>query len=249
MLDYAAMLFKNQSVNFTLLHVKSPCKKASRCSGKCSILFSQKLTKDKSLLEAKGYDKEQIQSKFIEGPYIESIRNVVLEQQIDLIMLGNTYKKGNTKDLFFEKKTLEIITKVRCSIILIPEHAALKFPETTLFPTDFSITSDYSIFNVLTSLKFVNQTHLSLLPTGFKTQLGPNKKNSKALISKVINSLKFKSVKEIKSFSKAPPFQEFELIMVMAKNLSIFKDLFSTSASSVCPPETPILFLHDSRKF
>ena len=245
MLDYAAMLFKNQKVNFIILHIKAPCKGES-CSGKCNVIFAQKLKKDKSRIEEKGYN--SIQTKFIEGSYIESIRQVITEHHTDLIMLGNSNKGKHDTGLYFDKKTLEIITKVKCSVVLVPEESVLNLPKTALLPTDFSITSDYSIFNILTSLPFVNQTHLSLFPTGTNETLGPNRKHSKEVISKVINSLEFRSVKEIYSTTKSSCINGFDLVLVMAKNLSIFRDLFSSSPESLCRPEIPILFLHDSRK-
>jgi hypothetical protein len=247
MLDYTAMLFHKQEVNFTILHIKSPCQKGS-CGGKCGVIFSQKLKKDKELLERKGYDTGTIQTKFIEGSFIESIRQVILEQRVDLIMLGNSSKAVFSTGLFFDKKTLEIITKVKCSIIMVPENAKLKLPKTALLPTDFSITSDYSIFNILDSLSFINQVQLHLLPTGFDKTSGTSRKNSKALISKVINSFKFQSVDELTSKSKEKCINSFDLVLIMAKNLSIFKEVFSTSSDSLCCPETPVLFLHDSRK-
>lgn len=241
------MLFKNQEVNFTILHVKAPCEKES-CNGNCNLIFDQKLEKDKQLLESKIFEKQTIQTKFIEGPYIESIRHVIIEKQIDLIMLGNSNKGIFSTGLFFDKKTLEIITKVKCSVVLVPEQAPLELPKTALLPTDFSITSDYSIFNILTSLPFVNQTHLSLLSTDHNKTLDHNRKHSKDLIFKVINSLEFKSVKETHFITEAKFINAFDIVMVMAKNLSIFKDLFSISKASLCLPEVPILFLHDSRK-
>lgn len=247
MLDYTAMLFKDQKVNFTILHIKAPCQKES-CSGKCSIIFDQKLKKDKRALESKASEIQTIQTKFIEGSYIESIRHVIIEGQIDLIILGNSNKEIFSTGLFFDKKTLEIITKVKCSVVLIPEQAPLELPKTALLPTDFSITSDYSIFNILTSLSFVNQTHLSLLSTDHNKILDPNRKHSKDLIFKVINSLEFKSVKETHFTSKANCISGFDMVMVMAKNLSIFQDLFSISPASLCLPQVPILFLHDSKK-
>lgn len=247
MLDYAAMLFKNQEVNFTVLHVKSPCLKEG-CRGKCSLVFDKKLKKNQQTLMNHGFDKERIQTLFIEGSFIESIRHVIVENKIDMIMLGNSSREVFETGLFFDKKTLEIITKVKCSVILIPEQARLKVPKTVLLPTDFSITSDYSIFNILTSLAFVKQAELSLLPTGLNKALGPNRRHAKALISEAVNSLEFKSVKEIKLSSKAAFINEFDLVMVMAKNLSIFQNLFSTSPASLYIPEVPILFLHDTRK-
>jgi hypothetical protein len=247
MLDYAAMLFQNQQVKFTILHVKTPCKKES-CSGKCGIIFHQKLKKDQVVLEDKGYTAEQIQTKFIEGAYIESTRQFILEQRVDLIMLGNSSQKMFNTGFFFDKKTLEIITKVKCSVVLVPEDVPLHSPQTALLPTDFSITSDYSIFNILRSLSFVNNTHLHLIPTRFNMTLGPNKTQAKDLISRVINSLDFKSVKEVQSTLKAKSINKYDLVMVMAKNLSIFKQLFSTSADTRFQPEVPFLFLHDSKK-
>lgn len=245
MMDYVAMLFKNQEVNFTILHIKAPCQKES-CSGKCSIIFDQKLKKDKAFLESKASENQTIETKFIEGSYIESIRHVIVEKHIDLIMLGNSNKKIFGTELFFDKKTLEIITKVKCSVVLIPEKSKLNLPQTALLPTDFSITSDYSIFNILTSLPFVEKMHLSLLSTDQNQVLGPSRKHSKDLISKAVHDLKFKSVKELSSSSIC--INEFDIVMVMAKNLSIFQELFSISPASLSLPEVPILFLHDSKK-
>lgn len=247
MLDYAAMLFEKEEVHFTILHVKAPCKKIS-CGGKCNLIFDQKLKKDKELLESKSGNKQSIQTKFIEGSFIESIRHVITEEQIDLIMLGNSNKEIFNTGLFFDKKTLEIITKVKCSVVLVPEKSKLDLPQTALLPTDYSITSDYSIFNTLTSLPFVNQTHLSLLATDQNKTLGPSRKHSKDLISKAIRSLEFKSVAEYNSASRTICINEFDIVIVMAKNLSIFQELFSTSPASLCLPEVPILFLHDSKK-
>lgn len=247
MLDYAAMLFKNQKVKFVILHIKPPCEKVN-CKDKCNIIFDQKLKEDKELLKSKAYQEEDIQTKFIVGSFIESIRHVVIKEQIHLIMLGNSSKEIFSTGFFFDKKTLEIITKVKCSVVLVPEQARLELPKTALLPTDFSITSDYSIFNILNSLSFVKQTNLSLLSTGHHKTLGPNRKHSKDLISKAINSLGFKSVKEIDFTSKTMSINDFDMVMVMAKNLSIFQDLFSNSSASLCLPEVPILFLHDSKK-
>lgn len=247
MMDYTAMFFKDQKVNFTILHIKAPCQKEN-CSSKCSILFDQKLKNDKQALESKASEIQSIQTKFIEGFYIESIRHVIIEKQIDLIMLGNSNKQIFSTGLFFDKKTLEIITKVKCSVVLVPEQASLELPTTALLPTDFSITSDYSIFNILTSLSFVNQTHLFLLSTDHNKTLDPNRTHSKNLISNVINSLEFKSVEETRLTSKDMFINSFDIVMVMAKNLSIFRELFGNSQASLCLSQVPILFLHDSRK-
>ncbi|MBZ9785859.1 universal stress protein [Psychroflexus sp. CAK57W] len=247
MLDYAAMLFKNQDVNFTILHLESSCQKES-LNKNHSIIFNQKLKKDRKFLESKGFDKKNIQTKLIVGPYIESIRHVIIKEQISLIMLGNSSKEIFSTGLFFDKKTLEIITKVKCSVVLVPEQAHLELPKTALLPTDFSITSEYSIFNILNLLPFVKQTNLSLLSTGHNKTLGPNRKQSKDLIYRAINSLEFKNIEEIHYGSKVIGIKEFDIIMVMAKNLSIFQDLFSTSRPFLNSLEAPVLFLHDSKK-
>lgn len=246
MQDYAATLFENQPVKFTILHIKTPCKKLS-CSGKCSFIYDQKLLAEKERLQGK-FCEISVDTEFIEGAYIESIRHIITEKQIDLIMLGNSTKDNFKNDFFFDKKTLEIITKVKCSVILVPKQSKLKLPQTALLPTDFSVTSDYSIFNILNSMSFVDQIELSLLQKSFDENLEPNKLQSKNLISRVIHSLNFKSVNENNSNAKFACINGFDLVMVMAKNLSVFKDLFSISSESKCLPEVPILFLHDSRK-
>lgn len=247
MMEYAAIFFKNQAVNFTIVHIKSPCK-SGNCSGKCSIIFSQKLKTQQEFLVSKGYKEENVKTLFIEGSFIESIRNLITQQQADLIMLGNSNKEDLSNDLFFDKKTLEIITKVKCSVVLVPEKAKLKLPETALLPTDFSVTSQYSIFNILNSLSFINQINLSILSKKINKSIENSKLQKKNLIFKVIQSLNFKSVEIKESNSKLTCINGFGLVIVMAKNLSIFKDLFSISTDSSCLPKAPILFLHDSIK-
>lgn len=247
MLEYASLLLKNHDVKFTILHVKAPCKGES-CKGGCGAIFNQKLQKDSKVLVSKGFSNAQVETQFIEGSFVESIRQVILEQKIDLIMLGNSNNKILNTGLFFDKKTLEIITKIKCSVVLVPENAPLKLPESALLPTDLSIISDYSIFDILTSLKFVQKTHLSLLATGQKHILKPYKAYSKKIISKVINSISFKSVQEIDLQSKNSQQSKFDFIMVMAKNLSIFQMLFSNANEGYYNPNTPVLFLHSLMK-
>jgi hypothetical protein len=246
-MEYAAMLFRNQEANFTILHVKTPCKKES-CSGKCGIVFDQKLKKDQETLESKISKHHNVNRKFVEASYIESIRQVVAEEQIQLIILGTSSQNTFDTGLFFDKKTLEIITKVKCSIVLVPEETKIEVPKTALLPTDFSITSDYSIFNILNSLSFVNHTQLSLLSVEGNKTMTTNKTHSRDLISKVIQSLDFETIEEIKLTSKTMCINGFDMVMVMAKNLSIFQNIFSTSPTTVCLPKVPILFLHDSKK-
>ena len=247
MMEYAAMLFKNQQANFTILHIKTPCKKES-CSGKCGIVFNQKLKKNQTLLESKISGSHRVQTKFIEASYIESLRQIITEEQTDLIVLGTSSEETLGTDLFFNKKTLEIITKVKCSVVLVPEEAKIEMPQTALLPTDFSISSNYSIFNILNSLEFVNQTQLSVLSVDRAKDLEPNKIQSKDLISKAIESLNFKTIEEIKLSSQSMCINGYNIILVLAKNLCIFLNIFSTSPNTVCLPKVPILFLHDSKK-
>ncbi|WP_019037875.1 universal stress protein [Psychroflexus tropicus] len=245
MQDYAAMLFQDQPINFTILHIKAPCKGES-CSGKCGVIFSQKLNKEQKSLQAAIPKKSKVNTKFIEGAYIESIRSFIKEEKIDLIMLGNSKKSSVSHNLFFDRKTLEIITKVKCSVILIPEQAQLQLPKTALLPTDYSITLDQSIFNSLNSMDFINQIDLSLLSKKKESTIA-NTISSKDQIYSLVHSLDFKSVSESHPDNEFQCINGFDFILVVAKNLSIFKDLFSVSTDSNCYPEAPILFLHDSK--
>jgi len=245
MQDYAAMLFKDQDITYTILHIKAPCKGES-CSGKCGVIFSQKLKKEQDCLEAKTSHHSHVKTKFIEGAYIESIRRFISEEQVDLIMLGNSTKHNLNQNLFFDRKTLEIITKVKCSVVLVPEEASLKLPKTALLPTDYSVTLNQSIFNILTSMSFISQMELSLLSKK-KSKSATNKVLSKDFISDFVKPLNFKTIKNNLANQEFKCINGFDFIMVVAKNLSIFKDLFSVSTNANCSQEVPILFLHDTR--
>ena len=247
MLEYSTLLLEDQIVNFLILHIKTPCADVN-WSEQCGDIFNQKLQNDVKILSSKGNSNFNITTQVIEGAFVENIRRVILDREIDLIMLGKSSGEILNAGLFFDKKTLEIITKVKCSVVLVPEHAPLKIPESALLPTDLSITSNNSIFGILTSLTFVQKMSLYFFATGQKHILKPYKEYCKTIISNVINSISFKSVQEIDLKYNNSDHKDFDFIMVMAKNLSIFQMVFSGPHGDYYNPNAPVLFLHSIMK-
>src|SRR5690606_26193508 len=73
----------------------------------------------------------------LNNPLIESIRSVVVEKEIDFILMG-TKGTSNMENLGIGSNTCEVITKVKCPVLVIPQHAKYTGINNVAFPTDYN---------------------------------------------------------------------------------------------------------------
>ncbi|WP_240032164.1 adenine nucleotide alpha hydrolase family protein [Psychroflexus aestuariivivens] len=244
MKDYAMVLLRDQDVNFKILHVKKPCE-GGACSGKCNFIFTNKLNKEVERLQNLNKSNFTFTQEFVEGAYIESIRQIISREKIDLIILGNSQSANKNNSFYLDQKTLDIITKVKCSVLLVPGNTEIKPPTNFVLPTDFSVNFEYRIFDILRHLEAVQNQSLLLLEMKSDCQLKDHHQRSKKQIDLIVNEIGFEKITTCNQKSKDFKISsEFDFMLILAKNLSIFNTIFQKNSSQYYHSQLPVLFLH-----
>lgn len=246
-MKYASILLRDKPAKITLMHVKKPCSGDS-CSGKCNTIFESKLNKDLKFFKDQNNPLHQLNTHFIEGQYLDSIRDFVKRQDIDLIIVGNSHQHQIEDEIDLDKKTVDVITKVNCPVLLVSKNTSLKSPKKLLLPTDFSINVEHKVFSVLSEIYDFSEKNIDLLSVQNNRELTQIQLTTKQKINEVLSYIGIQKISEnhISSAKKCASVG-YDTIVMFAKNLSVFNLVFSTkknSAKQICHNNLPMLFLH-----
>ena len=170
-LRYALNFFKAEPITFHLLHIDTsqtaPEDEHLHTAGfaykKESLAKMRKLEDLLVRIQTNfpnsnhKFEKAVISSLFVTG-----IRNYVKDNSIDLIVMGT---KGATglKEITVGSTTGAVITKVKCSIIVIPEEASFKTPVNIGFPTDFNLLYKHKVIDTLLRIARVHNAFIKVL--------------------------------------------------------------------------------------
>lgn len=195
---YALSYFAARSVHFYLLHVNTVSSPVNY--GNTDVLtqnppssnIKRKLQNDIRFCKKTSCNKTH---KFLplirEGSLIQNIRNVVSEHDIDYIMMGT---KGSAKynDHQIGSTSYEVITKVKCPTIIIPELARHKNFRHIGLPTDFNNLGKNRTFDILNdtlALKNADLHILQLFTEGYR--LSPIQEEHKNLLMEFLSQINF----------------------------------------------------------
>lgn len=182
------------------------------------------------------------------GALIEAIRSQVEKFEIDLIVMGT---KGNAgmEDDKMDSKTYEVITKVKCPIMVVPEHARMDKIDNISFITDYNNIYRNKVISTLSKALQLHQAPLRVL------HLRP--KNSKLTSEQVDNKgflhYFFRDTKHSFHFLESQyvesGIQEFidtweiSIVAIAARNLNFIQRLMLRPASEAISYHTEIPFL------
>ncbi len=163
-IDYALHFCKNEPCTFYLLHVQ----KASHyttddlITAPADTTIHQSIFKDiKKQLER---IKNQLSTSYLAENYTfhtltdydtftDAINQVVISKNIDLIVMGTNGATG-AKEIIFGSNTLNVIRKVPCTTLIIPEGFRFKTPTAILYAMDnddtFIASGISPLLNVIT---------------------------------------------------------------------------------------------------
>ena len=82
------------------------------------------------------------------GFFIDSMRKLVSEKDISLIVMGTRGASG-LREMTVGSNTGDVITKVKCPVLVIPEDTPLKPAGRMVFPTDYSIPYSPRVLDTL----------------------------------------------------------------------------------------------------
>ncbi|ULC57893.1 universal stress protein [Flaviramulus sp. BrNp1-15] len=184
--------------------------------------------------------------------FIESIRKHVEEKNIDIIVMGTKGASG-LKKIIMGSNTGDVITKVKCTTLAVPEDAEFVKLNEMAFPTDFSLNYDIQILQPLTDILEHYEAILRILHISKKnTDLNIEQKRNRELLGDYFNDKKHsfhyltnKKVEDaIQCFVES---RDINMICMVAKNLNYFQQiLFHSKIEEISyHTEIPFLVLHE----
>ncbi len=260
---YALEFFKKDTCNFYLLHVSSVSNYANGFTpvlstnenstadvlAETTIALQQLVTKIKGL---PANNKHHFFTLASTGPFIEAIRDKILENDIELIVTGTKGANG-IKKIIVGSNTGDIITKVKCHVLVVPEKAIFKTPKEIAFPTDYNLFYQSKILHSITEVAGVFNGCIRIVHVAKRDEeLTAYQKENKTYLNDFFAGKRygFYKVTNKKIEAGVQCFVEsrnIDLIIMIAKNLNLFQQiLFKPTVEEISyHTEIPFLVLHE----
>jgi len=262
-IEYALKFFENSQCNFYLLHVNTI---NTLVVSETTYMPTQEVIDEAFIKPAKvklnellnrltSHSKNENHKFFTLTDYnyfIDSIRKQVSEKKIDIIVMGTKGASG-LKKLIVGSNTGDVITRVHCTTLVVPENAKYIAPKEIAFPTDFS--TFYSTTLLKPILEVLDQYNASI------NVLHINKKGAILNLDQQINkgyledyftsyNYQFHNLTHNHIESAIQSFVEkhrVNLIAMVAKNLNYFQRiLFHPTVQEISyHTDIPFLVLHE----
>lgn len=257
-IDYALQLFKNEVCNFFILHVHDSMSYTTddlMTVGNDSIY--EAIIKEHKLKLKKLIDRLEPKSKnhnfhtlVAYNTIIDAVKKAIKSKNIDLIVMGTNGVTG-AKEIIFGSNTINVIRKVNCKTLVIPQGFKFKTLKEVLLPLDlYDSMSGITFEKVLLFIKkFMCKIHiLRINPRNEKSEFAntDNKQIlnfSKDIIYKyhIINSVPMHYV--INCYTQ---IYNTDLTILLVQHESFFEWFFKKSTTSQISNaiRTPLLIFH-----
>jgi len=258
-IEYAIRFYKDDTCTFYLLNV----------GGFISIITDTPYIPDYKVLEAAYIHPAKIKLRkilkrislelptikkhqfYILAEYsylIDSIRKHVKEKKIDIIVMGSKGASG-FKEKIVGSNSGNVITKVACTTLMVPEFAEYKDLKEIAFPTDF--VQHFNVKTLAPISEIIEKTAAFLRVIHITKQeaiLNRDQQNNKNLLEDVLynqnysfhNLINKKVEDAVQSFVES---SDIDMIVMVAKNLNYFQQLFFHSKAEKISYHTKVPFL------
>ncbi len=250
---YALKCFGNVPCTFHLLHaLPLSSEKNNSKEVQVSPEFYANFEQFSTFLNSKKVNPQhEFKFMFKANYLIETVRELVLEKKIDLIIMGT---KGitNKKNTIIGKNTSDVMMKVKCPVMAISENAVFKGYNEILFPTDYKIHYSGEMLNILLNLISLSKASVKILEI-FSSDTEPSKEQveSRALLQNYFSPQTplfhaFYSSKNPDRNRMLMADNNFDMIAIAAKNLNICQKLLNSPQNHQIPfiNKLPLLILH-----
>ena len=262
-IQYSLEFFKNTSCNFYLLHVTS----ISNYAGGESPIVPTADVIEKTLLKSAKVELQKLLVKikklypntnhnFITlssyDYFIDAVRNQIDEKKVDYIVMGTKGANG-VKRAIIGTNTGDLITKIKCPVLVVPEKAVFSLPEEIAFPTDYNIFYQTKILSTISDLAKMFDSAIRILHVAKKDeQLTKFQLENQEYLNDFFMDEKhsFHKVSNKKIEAGVQCFVEsrdIDMIIMIAKNLNLFQQiLFKPAIEEISyHTEVPFLVLHE----
>jgi len=260
---YALGLFQNEECNFYLLNAANRFENELVGGINNQVELAQVVNKRDqkrkldSLIEKINFLKRKGTHSFIpivdENNIVEATRNQIKEKKIDLIVIGSNdiLSKGQ---IFRNSVSEEVITKVKCSVLVVPEKAVFKGVNEIAFPTDFTNFYEAKLLHYITSKSSYNITSVPFLYLcKNKEKLNKEQVWNKETLHDYFTDKQHSFHSEIseqleESLEQFINKNQIDLIVLAAKNLNLLEQILFRPKSEALNyySKTPFLALHQS---
>ena len=262
-LKYGLDLYKSINCTFYILHVNpiptysgagSSVKGSSKMAQE-SVIRDSKESLDELLLRIESIPnsaKHSFVTIALYDFFVDSIKREVETKKMDLIIMGTKGSSG-LKKVTMGSNTGDVITKVKCPLLAVPENAVFKKPEEITFPTDYYLRYDLKVLNTLIEMTRMHKSVLRVLHISKKgEELGEEQLKNKEFLNDYLQDVEhsFHSLTGADLETAVQCFTEsrdIDMIAMVAKNLNFFQRiLFRPKVEQISyHTDIPFLVLHE----
>lgn len=260
---YGLELYKNHHCTFYLLHV-NPIPSYSGAGS--SVRASSSSTKELLLKNSNESLKDLVQrieklpssakhsfvTLALYDFFVDTIKREVESKKIDMIIMGTKGSSG-LKKVTMGSNTGDVITRVKCPLLAVPENTRFKIPKEIAFPTDYHLGYDLKVLDTLIEMVTVNDADLRVLHISKKgEELSAEQVKNKEFLNDYLKDTdhSFHSLTGTDLEAAVQCFTEsrdIDMIAMVAKNLNFFQRiLFRPKVEQISYyTDIPFLVLHE----
>lgn len=262
-IQYGINFLKKKRCNFYLLHVSM----ISYTTGADMPLIPSTDILEKTVLSQAKKSLEKLLKKIkksFQNPkhhfftvsnynfFIEAIKEQVEEKEIDLIIMGTKGASG-LQEVIIGSNAADLITRIKCPTLIIPENAQFKPVKEIAFPTDYNLYYQSNILDSIVKLIKMSNASIRVLHVAKKNEaLTQFQTENKELLEDFFSFQKhsFHKVTNSKIEEGVQCFVEsrgIDMIVMIAKNLNIFQRiLFKPTVEEISyHTDIPFYVLHE----
>tara|TARA_R110002072_G_scaffold199405_4_gene357031 strand:- start:6851 stop:7744 length:894 start_codon:yes stop_codon:yes gene_type:complete len=256
---YTLQFFKNCSCTFYLLHVnetvviKGVTSSRIQHKSKQNLEYKNKLNELIQKIEKNNLKyNHRFFTLVANGVIVDAIRNEVQDKHLDLIVMG-TQGANLIKKYSVGSNTTDVLNKVKCNLLVIPENAIFTKVDQVALPTDYSIFFGPNLLNPIASILglFDAKLHIFHVAKSNEKVLDEMQENKELLADYFSDSKhEFHSITHQnmnEAIQKCVEKHEIKLIAMVAKNIHFFQQLFFNPEKSQInyQKKIPFLVLHE----
>lgn len=246
---YASALFADRHCLFILVHIQKPTDNEVGYALKVQDA-TQQIEKCKKIFTN---PKHRVNSIINTGSFVGNIRKIVEAQEIDLIIMA-TKGTNNSAKMPIGTNTQNIITKVQCPVLVVPNKTKFSRIKKVVFPTDLYLNYSSKTMEPLTTILVDNNSVLHIIYRKMnKAELSKTQLISKEYLYNIHKEItvKFHEISSTNLRGELKKYideNETDLIAMSAKSLNFIQALISKSTPETesFTQVTPFLFLHES---
>lgn len=259
-IHYALKLFSRSKVNFFVLHVESTNTFLTddlMAAGSKSI-YDTLVKKPKSRLKkvvsdlekASKHENFNFEMLIDHDVFADSVNQVVASKEIDLIVMGTNGVTG-AKEVLFGSNTINVIRKVTCPTLVIPEDFTYTSPKEILLPLDINDSIGGEAFSNLLTFANTYSEKLHLMRIKPNNEVSPEEHSDTEQVQKYLRDINY----EYHVVSNTPmdhvvnsytQTHSIDLIALLVQKESLFERFFigSTTTEISKKLKVPLLVFH-----